>query len=135
PLISDLLAGQYKAAFGATAGLIPQVAAGRVRPIAISTAERSPLAPDVPTVAESGYPGFNLTTDFILLAPSETGDDIISILEEHVRTALKAPAIVESFRKQDLRIVSSTPGEAAARIKAHSELWADVVKRTGMRAE
>jgi tripartite-type tricarboxylate transporter receptor subunit TctC len=135
PLIADLLAGQYKAAFGATVGLIPQIAAGRVRPLAISTAERSPLAPDVPTVAESGYPGFNLTTDFILLAPGETGDDVVALLEEHVRTALKAPDIVDSFRKQDVRIVGSTPLEAAARIKAHSDLWADVVKRTGMKAE
>ena len=135
PLIADLLAGQYKAAFGATVGLIPQINAGKLRPLAISTSDRSPLAPNVPTVAESGYPGFNLTTDFILLAPGQTPDEIVALLEQHVRQALKSPDIQESFRRQDLRIVGSTALEAAGRIKADTELWADVVRRTGMRAE
>jgi tripartite-type tricarboxylate transporter receptor subunit TctC len=135
PLIADLLAGQYKAAFGATVGLIPQINAGKLRPLAISTSDRSPLAPNVPTVAESGYPGFSLTTDFILLAPGQTPDEIVALLEQHVRQALKSPDVQESFRRQDLRIVGSTALEAAGRIKADTELWADVVRRTGMRAE
>jgi tripartite-type tricarboxylate transporter receptor subunit TctC len=135
PLVSDLLAGQFKAAFGATVGLIPQIAAGRLRPLAISSSTRSALAPDVPTVAESGYPGFNLETGFILLAPAGTPDEIVTLLEREVREALQAPDLRESFRKQDLRIVGSTPAEAEAFIKADTELWADVVKRTGMKAE
>jgi tripartite-type tricarboxylate transporter receptor subunit TctC len=135
PLVSDLLAGQFKAAFGATVGLIPQVDAGRLRPLAISSSTRSPLAPDVPTVAESGYPGFNLQTAFILLAPAGTPDEIVTLLERDVREALQAPDLRESFRKQDLRIVGSTPTDAEAFIKADTELWTDVVKRTGMKAE
>jgi tripartite-type tricarboxylate transporter receptor subunit TctC len=135
PLAADLLAGQYKAAFGSTANLLPQVAAGKLRAIAVSTAQRSPLAPDVPTVAESGFPGFNLTTDFILAAPGGTSQEIVSLLERETRKALDSPDIKASFPKQDLWAVGSTPEEAAARIKADFDLWGDVVRRTGMKAE
>lgn len=133
PSLADLLAGQYKAAFGSTSSLLPHVAAGKLRALAVSTKERSPLAPDVPSVAESGYPGFNLTTDFVLLAPGGTPDDIVSLLERETRQALSAQDIKDSFRRQDLWIVGSTPVEASARIKAGFNLWADVVKRTGMK--
>jgi tripartite-type tricarboxylate transporter receptor subunit TctC len=135
PMTADLLAGQYKAAFGSTAGLLPQVTAGKLRALAVSTAERSPLVPDVPTIAESGYPGFELTTDFILMAPGGTPDAIVSLLQREVRQAVDAPDLKESFRKRDIWVVGSTPAEAAARIKAGFELWADVVKRTGMKSE
>jgi tripartite-type tricarboxylate transporter receptor subunit TctC len=135
PMTADLLAGQYKAAFGSTAGLLPQVAAGKLRALAVSTAKRSPLVPDVPTVAESGYPGFDLSTDFILMAPGGTPDAIVSLLQREVRQAVDVPELRDSFRKQDIWVVGSTPAEAAARIKAGFELWADVVKRTGMKSE
>src|SRR5262245_7163489 len=135
PMTADLLAGQYKAAFGSTAGLLPQVAAGKLRALAVSTAKRSPLVPDVPTVAESGYPGFQLTTDFILTAPGGTPDAIVDLLQREVRQIVDAPEFKEGFRRQDIWVVGSTPAEAAAHIKADFELWADVVKRTGMKSE
>jgi tripartite-type tricarboxylate transporter receptor subunit TctC len=131
---ADLIAGQYKAAFASTASVLPYVKAGKLRALAVSTAERSPLAPDVPTVAESGYPGFNLTTDFILLAPGGTPDDIMSLLERVMRQELSSQEFRDSFRPQDIWIVGSTAAEAAARIRAGYEMWADVVKRAGMRA-
>jgi tripartite-type tricarboxylate transporter receptor subunit TctC len=135
PVTADLLAGQFKGAFGSTASLLPHVAAGKLRALAVSTAERSPLAPDVPTVAESGYPGFNLTTDFILMAPGGTPEDIVSRLARESRQVLNAHDLKDSFRKQDLWVVASTPAEAAARIKSGFDLWADVVKRTGMKVD
>jgi tripartite-type tricarboxylate transporter receptor subunit TctC len=135
PMAADLLAGQYKAAFGSTANLLPQVAAGRLRALAVSTPERSPLAPDVPTVAESGYPGFSLTTDFVLLAPGGTPEDVTSLLEREIREVLAAPDLRENFRRQDIWVVGSTAADAEARIKAGYELWADVVKRTGMKVD
>lgn len=135
PMTADLLSGQYKAAFGSTAGLLPQVAAGKLRALAVSTAQRSPLAPDLPTIAESGYPGFELTTDFILMAPGGTPDEIVSLLQREVKKAVDTPELKESFRVRDIWVVGSTPAEAAARIKAGFELWADVVKRTGMKSE
>ena len=134
-MVADFLAGQFKVSFGSTSGLLPQAAAGRLRALAVSTAQRSPLVPDVPTIAESGYPEYNVTTDFILLAPDGTPDAIVSLLEREVRQVLTAPEIRDGFRKQDIWVVGSTSAEAAARIKAGYELWGDVVKRSGMKAE
>jgi len=134
-MVADFLAGQFKVSFGSTSGLLPQAAAGRLRALAVSTARRSPLAPEVPTIAESGYPGFELTTDFVLLAPGGTPDDIVALLEHEVRKAITTPEFEERFKKQDIWVVASTPAETAARIKAGRELWADVVVRSGMKSE
>ncbi|HEX5846885.1 MAG TPA: tripartite tricarboxylate transporter substrate binding protein [Rhodoplanes sp.] len=134
-MVSDFLAGQFKVAFGSTSGLLPQAAAGKLRALAVSTSRRSPLAPDVPTVAESGYPGFELTTDFILLAPGGTPDEIVALLERKVRQAIGTAEFRDRFSKQDIWIVASTSVEAASRIKAGFDLWGDVVVRTGMKGE
>jgi len=134
-MTADFLAGQFKVSFGSTAALLPLAQSGQLRALAVSTAQRSPLAPDVPTVAESGYPGFELTTDFILLAPGGTPDKIVDLLQREVRQAISPQEFRDRFSKQDIWIVASTPDETAARIKAGYALWADVVKRTGMKAE
>ncbi len=134
-MVADFLAGQFKVSFGSTSGLLPQAGAGRLRALAVSTAQRSPLVPDVPTIAESGYPEYNVTTDFILMAPDGTPDEIVSLLEREVRQVLMAPEIRDGFRKQDIWVVGSTSAEAAARIKAGYELWGNVVKRSGMKSE
>jgi tripartite-type tricarboxylate transporter receptor subunit TctC len=134
-MVSDFIAGQFKVAFGSTSGLLPQAAAGKLRALAVSTSRRSPLAPDVPTVAESGYPGFELTTDFVLLAPGGTPDEIVALLEREVRQAIGTAEFRDRFSKQDIWIVASTSAEAAARIKAGFDLWGDVVARTGMKGE
>jgi tripartite-type tricarboxylate transporter receptor subunit TctC len=133
-LVADFLAGQFKVAFGSTSGLLPLAAAGKLRPLAVSTAQRSPLLPEVPAVAET-YPGFELTTDFILLAPGGTPDEIVTMLEREVRQAIEPKEFRDRFSKQDIWIVASTPAEAAARINAGYAVWADIVKRTGMKGE
>jgi tripartite-type tricarboxylate transporter receptor subunit TctC len=133
-LVADFLAGQFKVAFGSTSGLLPLATSGKLRPLAVSTAKRSPLLPEVPAVAET-YPGFELTTDFVLLAPGGTPDDIVTMLEREVRQAIDPQEFRDRFSKQDIWIVASTPAEAAARIKAGYAVWADVVKRTGMKGE
>lgn len=134
PMSADLLAGQFKAAFGSLSQMLPLVADGRLHALAVSTIKRSPLAPDVPTVAESGYPGFDLSTDFVLMAPEGTPDEITTLLQREVRKVLLMDDVQERLRKQDIWVVGSTPQEAAARIKAGSELWKDVVQRAEMTA-
>jgi tripartite-type tricarboxylate transporter receptor subunit TctC len=134
-MVADLLGGQVKVSFGSTAGLLPLAKSGRLRALAVSTAQRSPLAPEIPTVAESGYPGFALTTDFVLLAPGGTPDDIVALLAREVRQGIDTVEVRDRFAKQDIWIVASSPAEAAARIAAGYALWADVVKRTGMKGE
>ncbi len=133
-LVADFISGQFKVAFGSTSGLLPLAASGKLRPLAVSTAKRSPLLPEVPAVAET-YPGFELTTDFILAAPGGTPDEIVAMLEREVRQVIEPQEFRDRFSKQDIWIVASTPAEATARIKAGFAVWADVVKRTGMKGE
>src|SRR3954465_13966835 len=134
-MVADFLAGQVKVSFGSTSGLLPQAATGKLRALAVSTAKRSPLAPDVPTVAESGYPGFELTTDFVLLAPGGTPEEIVALLEREVRQAIDTPEFRVRISKQDIWIVASTPPAGAAPAKSGFALWGDVVARTGMKGE
>ena len=132
-MVSDLIAGQVKVSFGSTAGLLPLAKAGKLRALAVSTAQRSPLAPEIPTVAESNYPGFEVTTDFVLMAPGGTPDDIINLLQGEIYRAIDTPEFKDRFSKQDIWIVGSTPAETAARIAAANDVWSKVVQQTGMK--
>lgn len=133
PLVNDLLTGQFKVAFGATVGLVPHVDARALKALAISSDRRSEVIPNVPTVAESGFPGFRLENDFVLLAQGQTPDKIIAILESAVQDVLKGPELRASFAKQDISVVASTSEEARKRIEADKSLWVDVISQTGMR--
>jgi tripartite-type tricarboxylate transporter receptor subunit TctC len=134
-MVADLIAGQVKVSFGSTAGLLPLAKAGKLRALAVSTAQRSPLAPEIPTIAESGYPGFEVTTDFVLMAPGGTPDDIVNLLQDKVRRAVDTPEFKDRFSKQDIWIVGSTPAETAARIAAGNDIWSKVVRQTGMKVK
>jgi tripartite-type tricarboxylate transporter receptor subunit TctC len=135
PLVTDLVAGQIKFGFVASAGVIQHVREGRLKGIAISAPQRSHLAPEVPTVAESGYPNFRLETTFVLLAPAGIPEPIAELLEREVRAALRSSDIQEKFRAQDIGNVGSSGAEAKARIRADSELWSGVVKAANMQVE
>ncbi len=135
PLVTDLLGGQIKTGFVATAGVLQHVRAGRLKGLAISSMARSVLAPNVPTIAESGYPGFKVDTDFMLLAPAGIPEPIAALLEREARQALQAPDVREKITAQNTEVIGSTGVEADARIKEESELWKGVVKAAGMHAE
>jgi tripartite-type tricarboxylate transporter receptor subunit TctC len=135
PLIVDLIGGQFNVAFGATVGLVPLVAAGQLRALAVSSEERSKLAPDVPTVAESGFPGFRLENDFILLAPGRTPSAVTDLLERAVQDELKNNAVREMLQRQDIRVVGSTGAIAAERIKNDTALWAGIIKEIGLQSQ
>lgn len=96
-MIADLISGQVKVSFGSTAALLPPAKAGRLRALAVSTAQRSPLAPEIPTVAESGYRGFELTTDFVLMAPGGTPDDTSSFCSARsMKRSIRRPSGIVS---------------------------------------
>jgi tripartite-type tricarboxylate transporter receptor subunit TctC len=135
PLVNDLIAGQIKFAFVATAGVINHVRGGRLKGLAISAARRSELAPDVPTVAESGYPGFQVETYFVFAAPAAVPEPVAALLEREVREALQSPDLKERFRTQDIGILGSTGAQAKMRIKADAELWAGIVKAANMQLD
>lgn len=135
PLVNDLVAGHIKFGFVATAGVLPHVTAGRLKALAISAAKRSELSPNVPTIAESGYPDFNMETYFVLAAPAGLPDQIAALLEREVQAALKAPDLDARWRKIDMAPVGTTGAAAKERLKADAELWSGVVKAANMRID
>lgn len=132
PLVTDLLGGQVQAGFVSSAGVINHVRAGKLRGLAISASKRSPLAPDIPTVAESGYPGFQVDIYFTMLAPAGVPDKIAALLESEVRKALQDKALQVKLRAQDLDPTGSTAAEAKTKIADERKLWGDVVKAAHM---
>jgi tripartite-type tricarboxylate transporter receptor subunit TctC len=118
PLVTDLVAGQIKSGFVGTAGVIEHVRAGRLKGLAVSARSRSPLAPNVPTLAEVGYPDFNVELYYVMLAPAGVPEPIAALLEREVRQALQSPDLREKFRSQATEIAATTGAEAKARLKA-----------------
>ena len=132
PLMTDLAAGQVQAGFIASAGAMPHVRAGRLRGLAISATKRSPLAPDVPTIAEAGYPQMKLISYFVLLAPAKTPPDIVALIEREVRKAVQIPDLQEKWRDHDIEPLGTSAAEAKDILKAETALWADIVKRADL---
>jgi tripartite-type tricarboxylate transporter receptor subunit TctC len=133
PLVVDLVAGQVKAGFVATAGVIQHVRDGKLKGLAISSAKRSPLAPAVPTAAEAGYPDFRLASYFVLLAPAGLPDAVADLLEREVREALKSPELRAKFAAQDITVVASSAAEAREFLRTDTALWAKIAKHANLR--
>ena len=135
PMVVDLVAGQVKVGFVTSSGMMDHVQAGRLKGLGVSRASRSPLAPDVPTIAESGYPGFKVENYNVMLAPTGIPDPIATVLEREVGAVLKHPDVIER-----LRLMDTTPGRyhrrrVSARIKADRTEWAKVVAAANMRLD
>jgi tripartite-type tricarboxylate transporter receptor subunit TctC len=135
PLVIDLVAGQVKAGFVSTAGVIQHVRDGKLKGLAISATRRSSLAPNVPTMAEAGYPDFKLATYFVLLAPAGVPDAVAGLIEREVRAVLKSPDLAEKFRPQDIEVMASGPDEARAFLREDSALWARIAKQANLRVD
>lgn len=135
PMMTDLLAGRLDATFTGAPPLLAHVKAGTLRPIAVGTAKRSPAMPDVPTVAEQGYPGFETSQWYGLLAPAGTPDAIIQKLAQAAAAAGKTPAVGERLSAEAAEASTSTPKEFAEFIKLEAARWNDVVKKSQIKAD
>ena len=133
--INDLLGGQINSQFTTIIGTVQHVKAGRMRWLAISTARRSRAAPELPTVAEAGVPGFDVGGWYGILAPAGTPKPTVAFLSNAVIKALASPDIGERFAADGSEPVGRTPEDFSAHIKSEITKWARVVKETGVRAE
>lgn len=133
--INDLLGGQISSQFTTIIGTIQHVKAGRIRWLAISTAQRSRAVPDLPTIAEAGVPGFDVGGWYGILAPAKTPKPVVAFLSTAVVKALAAPNVGERFAADGSEPVGRTPENFSAYIKSEIAKWAKVVKETGVRAE
>jgi tripartite-type tricarboxylate transporter receptor subunit TctC len=134
--LNDLLAGdQVHFMFATIPSVIQHVRAGKLRALAVTSLERSASAPEVPTVAELGYPDFEASSWFGLLGPADLPREIAVKLQAEVARFLKIPEIREKLVQQGADPVGSTPEEFAAYIRAETAKWAKVVKASGARAD
>lgn len=135
PMLTDLLAGRLQSTFTGAPPLIPHVKAGTLRAIAIGTAKRSASLPDVPTIAEQGYTGFETSQWYGLMAPSGTPEPIIKKLAEAVAIAAKAAGVAERLAAEAAEPNPTTPKEFADYITAEKKRWAEVVKKANIKAD
>jgi tripartite-type tricarboxylate transporter receptor subunit TctC len=132
-LMPDLLAGRITMSFANISNVIPLAREGRLRALAITSIKRSPLAPDLPTMAESGYPGFEAVPWFGLLAPRGTPQDVINKLHDETVKTMALPEVRKKFDELGLEPVGNTPSEFAAVIKKEIPEWAKVIKDAGIK--
>jgi tripartite-type tricarboxylate transporter receptor subunit TctC len=133
PAMADLVAGHVPAVFASSSDALPQVAAGTIRALAVSGGERSTRIPDVPTVAELGFPQFKTITWNGLMAPAQTPKAIVNRLAAEVAHAVKEPRVIEQMGNQGIDPVGNSPEEFLAAIKADVVLWTEAVKVAGVK--
>ncbi len=132
---TDLMAGLVKSSFADLLVILPQLRAGTVKALAVTGAERHPLLPEVPTVAEAALPGFQAESWQGVFAPPGTPPALLARLHEEVARAMQAPEIRDAFAQQGFRVEATPPAEFAALVRAEVAKWARVVKEGGVRLD
>ena len=134
-LQADVIAGQVPIAFSTIPGALPHIQAGRMLPLAVSGARRSPVLPNVPTVAEAGVAGYEATTWYPVLAPAGTPRPIVEKLNTELNAIVRAPDMKERFQALGIDAIGSTPEALASHIKAELRKWQKVVQLSGARVD
>jgi len=135
PQLTDLLAGRTQASSAGLPALLPHIRAGKLRAIAVGTAQRLAQLPDVPTVAEMGYKDFETSQWYGILAPAGTPREIVKQLQEESLKALKSNAVTERFASDSAVGGGGTPEEFAAFIAAQQKIWKEIVSRAGIKPD
>ncbi len=135
PVVADLIAGQVDVMFDNLPNVIQHVKGGRMKALAVSGPKRSPLAPEVPTVAEAGVPGFEVTVWFGLLAPAGVPRDIILRLNAESTRIINSPEVTDRFLKLGVEPRTGTPEQFGDMVKSEVGRWAKVIKEAGIKAE
>ncbi len=135
PALTAILGGECDLSFLALVAVLPQINAGKVRALAITSSTRSTVLPDLPTVAEAGVPGYEFSSWVGILAPASTPANIVSALHEHIVKAMHAPDLTERFTREGADVIASSPAQFGAYIKAELARWSKVVKESGMKAD
>jgi tripartite-type tricarboxylate transporter receptor subunit TctC len=135
PMLTDLLAGRTQASSAGLPALIPHIRSGKLRAIAVGTAQRLAQLPDVPTVAEMGHKDFETSQWYGILAPAGTPVDIVKRLQEESLKALRSNAVTERFAADSAVGGGGPPAEFAAYIAQQQKVWSQIVKRAGIKPD
>ena len=134
PAITDLLGGRVTMFFGNIAPLVPLVREGKLRALAVTSAKRFGAVPDLPTMIEAGFPGFEAVAAFGLMAPTGTPQAIISKIHQDQVKALASPELRKKLADVGMEVIASSPAEFAAALAAERPQWAKLIKETGIKA-
>jgi len=135
PAVTDMLAGNIHAMFAIIPGVLPHVKAGRMKALAVTALKRSALAPEVPSVAELGYPQLESLAWIGLLAPAATPPDVLARLSAETMRGMRSPDTRELLGRQGFDVVASTPADFQRWIRAESTKWARVIRASGATAD
>ena len=132
PAMNDLIAGHIQLLFGDTTSTLPMIQQGNLRGIAVTTAKRSPAAPDIPTVAET-VPGFESASWQMLVAPGATPPEVVALLNREVHAIFSDPAVIQELTRRGIGpAVTGPPDEVTVFVKQEIVRWSDVVRKAGL---
>ena len=135
PLMNDAVAGHIPLTIGSVFVTKPHIDNKRLRPLAVTTSKRAPELPDVPTVAESGYPGFDAPAWWAVLAPAKTPPEIVKRMNEELNKALKSPEVATRLAGQGISVIGGSPEIARAFIDKQIDVWTKVVRENNIKAD
>jgi tripartite-type tricarboxylate transporter receptor subunit TctC len=135
PAVTDMIGGQVQLMFDNTPNVLPQVKAGKLKALAVSSKKRSSLAPEVPTVDEAGVPGYDVTVWFGILAPAGTPKEIVTRLNTEMVKIMRSPEITDRFNKAGVDVVASSSEEFSVFLKSEVARWAKVVQDANIKAD
>ena len=135
PAVQDVIAGRLDLIFDNITGSLPHVQNGSARGLAVTSARRAPAAPDLPTIAEAGVPGFDVSTWFAFFVPARTPAAIIKRMNEDTVAALAQPVVKERLEQLGAALVGSTPAELAAFLKSEMDKWGPVIREAKIKAD
>ena len=135
PAATALLAGEVQVLFGSIAASMPHVKSGRLKAFATTGLRRSKVAPELPTMIEQGFPGFDVGSWYAFLTPANTPPSIVRRLRDESLKVIAMPDVQQALSRQGLEPETSTPQELAARIKSETATWAQVIKEAGIKGE
>jgi tripartite-type tricarboxylate transporter receptor subunit TctC len=135
PAMNDLVAGHVPSLIASAPTATGFMREGRIRALAVTGARRSPFDPDIPTIAEQGFPGYAATNWYCVVVSSKTPTEIVVTLNTILTRALRAPEVREAYGQQGMETLASTQAEAAAHIARETEIWKKVIADAGIRLE
>lgn len=135
PALVDTIAGQVSLSFPVLSAALPQVQGGKLRALGVTGTKRSPLMPDVPTIAEAGLPNYQFETWFMAFAPAGTPKPVVDRLNSALNEALNSPAVLARMTKEGFDPIPSSSGQARARLEKELPQWGKLIRERGITAE
>jgi tripartite-type tricarboxylate transporter receptor subunit TctC len=135
PAVTATLQGETQMIFAVMQPLQAQIQAGKLRALAVTSARRFPLLPDYPTIAESGYPGFEALAWNGVMVPAATPKPVIARLNSEINAIFKEPEVVQKMHAQGFELIGGTPEEFGALVKGETDRWAPVIRKVGLKID